>query len=114
MGGGGGWSLGLGRGRYLVQLVELDPLLLRAAASDRRHVQHPVTKLHEGPPERRHTESHDTRRRTATVLIRAEILTFDLTGNTPETFTVSWRALLQFNPFTLHPLTAVPRPQPRR
>lgn len=55
-GGGGGWSRGLGsaRGRYLVQLIELDPLLLRAAASDRRHVQHPVTKLHEGAPERRH------------------------------------------------------------
>lgn len=36
---------------------------------------------------------------------------FDLTGNTPETLTVSWRALLQFKQFTL---TAEPRPQPQR
>lgn len=35
---------------YLIQLVELNPLVLRAAASNGADVQHPITEFDERPP----------------------------------------------------------------
>lgn len=35
---------------YLIQLIELEPLFLRAAASNRANVQHPVTEFNKRPP----------------------------------------------------------------
>lgn len=35
---------------YLIQLVELNPLFLRAAASNRADVHHPTTEFDERPP----------------------------------------------------------------
>lgn len=43
------------RVRYLIELVELFPLFLCAAASNRGDVQHAVTELNECPPVKHYT-----------------------------------------------------------
>lgn len=40
----------LGGLSYLIQLIELKPLFLRAAASNRTNIQHPVTEFNKRPP----------------------------------------------------------------
>lgn len=44
---------------YLIQLIELLPLFLRAAASNGANVQHPVTEFNKRPPAEEHKKHQD-------------------------------------------------------
>lgn len=55
---------------YLVQLVELFPLLLCTAASNRGDVQHAVTEFNECPPVKHYNSSHYISYRTTKPFIQ--------------------------------------------